>query len=277
MRHKPPKIQLGALVLVASILMFGFNSCYSFRGSTIVVNSYTGSAINVRRDSDDATQNVGFTPSGDLDTASLLAFTGTSSGYVKTWYDQSGHGYNATQTTTTKQPRVVDTGVVTISGTRSRPTVQFSFTATVLSYSGGSHTVQTVVAMRDLKANNVFSYLFSMPANSDFSIRLLAAFNGSFPTSYIVPGSINDWLDNTPSPHPMWINGVRTKNVNNATLHRLVAIANVPITASSWSISSTFMSRGMNNSSGVSELILFANSISNADRIALDGDQQAYY
>jgi len=73
---------------------------------------YTGSAIRVRRSNDNSEQDIGFTSSGDLDTASLKTFVGANSGFVTTWYDQSGNARNATQTTAANQPRVVNAGTI---------------------------------------------------------------------------------------------------------------------------------------------------------------------
>jgi hypothetical protein len=88
-------------------------------------SAYTGSAIRVRR-TDFQESDIGFTGLGNLDTAALLAFTGTGAldnGFVTTWYDQSGNGYNATQTTAANQPQIVSSGsVITDNG---KPTLQF--------------------------------------------------------------------------------------------------------------------------------------------------------
>jgi hypothetical protein len=73
---------------------------------------YTGSAIRVRRTNDNTEQDIGFTASGDLDTASLKTFVGANIATVTTWYDQSGNARNATQTTAANQPRIVDAGTV---------------------------------------------------------------------------------------------------------------------------------------------------------------------
>jgi hypothetical protein len=72
---------------------------------------YTGSAIRVRRSNDNSEQNIGFV-GNDLDTASLKTFVGANSGFVTTWYDQSGSGRNATQTTASRQPRIVASGTI---------------------------------------------------------------------------------------------------------------------------------------------------------------------
>lgn len=81
-------------------------------------SSYAGSAIKVRRSSDDTEQDIGFDGAGALDTAALLSFVGAGNGFVKTWYDQSGNAKNVTQTTAANQPQIVSSGEVVTQGTR---------------------------------------------------------------------------------------------------------------------------------------------------------------
>jgi hypothetical protein len=87
--------------------------------------NYTGFCMKVRRSSDNTTQDIGFNTSGDLDTVSLLAFTGTGSAFIDTWYDQSGNGRNVTQGTLANQPQIVSSGSVRLQG--SRPAVYFNW------------------------------------------------------------------------------------------------------------------------------------------------------
>ena len=88
-------------------------------------SAYTGSAIRVRRSSDNAELDIGFTTQGDLDTASLLTHVGVGDGFVTTWYDQSGNGRHATKTiSTVQQPKIVSSGaVVTENG---KPYIDFN-------------------------------------------------------------------------------------------------------------------------------------------------------
>ena len=82
----------------------------------LLTGSYTGSAIRVRRSSDDTEQDIGFNASNELDTAALLSFVGTGgtdNGFVTTWYDQSGNGKNATNSNESEQPKIVSGGAVT--------------------------------------------------------------------------------------------------------------------------------------------------------------------
>lgn len=76
--------------------------------------AYAGALIRVRRSSDNAEQDISpsATGCGPLDTAALATFVGANSAYVKTWYDQSGNGRNAVQTTAGSQPRIVNAGTI---------------------------------------------------------------------------------------------------------------------------------------------------------------------
>lgn len=97
----PAVVGLIDLVGVDAVAALGF---YKLR------NAYGGDCIQVRRESDSATQDIGFTLTGELDTAAIATFCGSSQGRLAIWYDQSGNGFdfNATQNsqagTTANQP-----------------------------------------------------------------------------------------------------------------------------------------------------------------------------
>jgi hypothetical protein len=91
----------------------GAAAAYSVR---LLKSDYTGSAIKVRRTNNDE-MDIGFDALGNLDTSALLAFTGTGAldnGFITKWYDQSGNGRDATQTTALNQPQIVSSGSVLI-------------------------------------------------------------------------------------------------------------------------------------------------------------------
>ena len=73
---------------------------------------YAGPCLNVRRDSDSTTRDIGFTASGDLNVAALLAFVGSANGYVTAWYDQTANPSNMAQSLSTRQPLIVANGVL---------------------------------------------------------------------------------------------------------------------------------------------------------------------
>lgn len=85
------------------------NVAYSLRR---MYCSYSGAAVRVRRSSDNATQDIGFTPAGDLDTAALKTFVGSSNGFVNIWYDQSGNAKHLSQATAGNQPQIVTAGSI---------------------------------------------------------------------------------------------------------------------------------------------------------------------
>ena len=58
-----------------------------------------------------------------MNTATLETFTSGTDAFVTTWYDQSGNGNDATQTTAAEQPKIVSSGSTILEGTK--PTIQW--------------------------------------------------------------------------------------------------------------------------------------------------------
>lgn len=102
---------IGSVIIPIALLDLYPNAAvaYSLRK---LRTAYTGSAIRVRRSSDNTEQDIGFTALSDLDTSALTSFCGSGNGFVTTWYDQSGNARNATQSTAANQPQVVSGGSV---------------------------------------------------------------------------------------------------------------------------------------------------------------------
>ncbi|MCZ8356870.1 MAG: T9SS type A sorting domain-containing protein [Microcystis sp. LE19-388.1G] len=108
-------VALKAFVMASnpiSALSVNANVAYSLRKLRC---AYSGFAIQVRRSSDNATQDIGFTVNGDLDTTALKTFVGVgNSGFVSIWYDQSGNPIpvNVAPPAAANQPRIINAGVV---------------------------------------------------------------------------------------------------------------------------------------------------------------------
>lgn len=68
---------------------------------------YTGNCLEIRRESDNATTQIGFVDDF-VDTAAIATFCGASKGRVRTWYDQSGLSYDFIQYTNANQPLIYD-------------------------------------------------------------------------------------------------------------------------------------------------------------------------
>jgi hypothetical protein len=136
--------------------------------------AYAGNCMQVRRSSDNTLQNIGFDADGNLDETALLAFVGAGSGFVRTWYDQSGNTRNLLQTTNGNQPRIVNAGVV--DKVNGRPCLVFDGTTERL-VSG--------------QANSVYNFIHNGGLASIFCV--FKSGNSSNPnrTSYIVTTNQN--------------------------------------------------------------------------------------
>jgi hypothetical protein len=122
--------------------------------------AYTGSAIRVRRSSDNTETDIGFS-GANLDTSTLTTFCSGTNGFVTTWYDQSGNARNATQTTASKQPQIVSSGsVITTNG---KPTAQFDGSNDELLYNSnlflgaGQRTILSVYKPNNSTGSFVYS------------------------------------------------------------------------------------------------------------------------
>ena len=89
------------------------------------LSSSSTNAIEVRRSSDNTTQDIGFVGE-DLDTSALTTFTGAGEGYISKWYDQSGNSNDAIQSTTSAQPLIVSGG--TVESVNSKSAINFNGT-----------------------------------------------------------------------------------------------------------------------------------------------------
>lgn len=100
--------------------------------------AYAGSALRLRRDSDNAEQDVGFIGS-NLDTASAATFIGGGNGYGATFYDQVG-SYDLTQSTAAQQALYSATG-----GAGSKPCFTFDATDDIFARTASKPTLSTGV------------------------------------------------------------------------------------------------------------------------------------
>lgn len=95
-------------------------------------SAYSGPCVRLRRASDSVEQDFGFS-GGNVDLASILVFLLGTSGFVRTWYDQSGNGNDAAQAVAGNQPPFS----LTDAGLAGRPS---------LTYGDASNRVLTVAS-----------------------------------------------------------------------------------------------------------------------------------
>jgi len=144
----------------------GAAAAYSLRK---LRRDYLGDAIRVRRSSDNAEQDIGFS-GGTLDTNALTSFV-SQDGYVVTWYDQSGNNRDATQSTQADQPQIVSSGSAITQG---------GFPAIQTDHSNGHYLeADSVISLGDkFELFQVSSWLSSAP-NSEFSSLFSAGDSGN--------------------------------------------------------------------------------------------------
>jgi hypothetical protein len=142
----------------------GAAAAYSIRK---LRTAYTGNCIRVRRSNDNTEQDIGFV-GNDLDTVSLKTFVGANSGFVTTWYDQSGDTLNLRQSTAANQPNIVNAGVIR-RGIGNRPIINFDGTNDRLGNI-------TSIALPSPVASSVFSVWSSENSLDTTTVRTIYEF-----------------------------------------------------------------------------------------------------
>lgn len=141
-------------------------------------DGYTGSAIRVRRSSDNTEQDIGFDASGNLNTSSLSSFVGSNSAFIVTWYDQSGNGIDLTNTTTANQPRIVNAGTVDQMGSRPSPRGDATDFLEGSDAMGGSANEVDIFIV-----TNLYSFVNSSNGNTFFGLADSPRFQVNMPWS----------------------------------------------------------------------------------------------
>ena len=125
--------------------------------------AYAGPAVKIRRSSDSVQADIGFDASGNFDVAAATAHIGGGTGYITAWYDQSGNGWDVTQTS-----GVAYEPVYSAAGMNSKPSVDFTgaalaglFRAGVPGSTACPAPTTTVMAVMDDDANGQQGTLFS--------------------------------------------------------------------------------------------------------------------
>jgi hypothetical protein len=244
----------------------GASVAYSLR---LLSSTYAGSAIRVRRSSDNAEQNIGFV-GGILDTAALLSFCGSGNGFVTTFYDQSGNAKNSVQTSAGGQPRIVLSGV--LETLNSKPTINY--------ISGTA----TGTPLQNVTAQSIFTVA---QVNSYSSLQSLVSFDsvssgfGPWIRSY----SPNYWR--TPSTAPtdtfdfthlrnMYFNGNPHITANNFLNPHILSSFSLASVTKKFGISDvTFLGRWFIGK--MSECIVYPTSQESGFKSGIESNMSSYY
>jgi hypothetical protein len=175
------------------------SAAYSLR---LLRTAYTGFAIQVRR-TDLAVQNIGFDALGELDTAALLAFTGTGAsdnGFITEWFDQSGNANNAIQTLAINQPQIVSSGSLILQN--SKPIIKFSVTNELnitpinrneLDSSFFMTYKKSTIGDNDVFVKDGVNYLWLSRGSAQFYGNTLVSDNDFDATDYMLVGATMDY------------------------------------------------------------------------------------
>lgn len=274
-KHRPPPIlsRIGPAPLVA------YSAARKLR------TGYAGSALRVRRSTDDAEADIGFTASGLLDTAALLAHTGADSGYITTLYDQSGSA-NAVQATKANQPRIVNAGTIDTYGGRPCPRyrpagTEFHFLASTVTINGTTCSVALVGALESNSAANGRFMSATKPATPDYDrvTSFLVARNASTQglISYSPSTATASTTYGAASVISRVSNGTDDRPRLNGTLFTSAPVAHTA------SFDITVLRFGSTDSAadslggGIGDILVWSTALADFDRLAVERDLGAFY
>tara|TARA_R100001198_G_C5235709_1_gene213703 strand:+ start:515 stop:1693 length:1179 start_codon:yes stop_codon:yes gene_type:complete len=136
------------------------------------------SVVRIRRSSDNAEQD--FT-ADEVTDGTLTTFTGANDGFVVTWYDQSGGGNDATQSTASSQPQIVSAGSVILDN--GLPCLDFlgtkrlilsgaqlnasasDFSTYCVTGSTGAMTIYDIASRIQCVINRTYSYFYDVSSS----------------------------------------------------------------------------------------------------------------
>jgi hypothetical protein len=139
---------------------------YSLRN----LSGYTGDVARIRRSSDNA--ELDFT-GAEITDGTLLTWVGANSAYVVTLYDQTGNGYDVTQSTAANQPRIVNAG--TLDTKNGLPAAKFDGTNDRLLYATGVLNTAdlTLISVAATASTEAFGITIALSDSTAQTARML--------------------------------------------------------------------------------------------------------
>ncbi len=282
-----PSLFLGLLLVLSFVPSFSQNtlnnaglssatpaaSAYSLRRLS---STYSGSAIQVRRSSDNTTQNIGFT-GNDLDTSSLKTFVGSGDGFITIWYDQSGNARNLTQTTENMQPAIINGG--TIFRRNFRPTMYYDNANDGMVFTGAAYLSNNPITVNVVAGSNSNTAAFRRgvqgsanwligPYNNQHSWFAGTGFNHQETTPWSTTNIERLTVIQDVRPFS-WRNGTEIVIPNMVATNNLGTPGHI--------YTGTGGSGNEPLDGFISEVICFSSNIGNTARLTLDENQNVYY
>ncbi len=236
--------------------------------------TYHGFCLRVRRGSDNAMLDIGFDTNGELDTAALQTFVGSSNGFVAIWYDQSGNQRNLIQPTQIYQPKIINFGTIITSN--GKPFIGFFGTPYSTNYnhmdvSGGQISIND-----QLIIVNKFG---SLPGSDGFLLGHTSLFRyHSSPSTNLFS---SQYTSSSIYSGTLFINGVSVSPAIAPYHSNLKVISIKPLIANSgteWNVIGRDRNDHLtNNGGGYSEIYSFATTITVQERQSIENNIISFY
>ena len=245
-----------------------------------VVTSYNGSALRVRRSSDNSELDIGFDASGNLNTTTLLAHVGANQGYVVTWYDQSGNGNNVTQSTALAQPQIVVGG--SIHAINGKAAVLFDGLSTSLPRANATlnaYVINSVSSPSAFGAVNSIARQLNGTSGVPWYLRIDAS------GQLLFVKDVLGLITTSAIPlAPMVATGVRTDGTN-SNLYLNGSVPPLASTAAPMSTASTVGNfsigqhpgGGQNYNGYIAEIMIYSSDFTTTQRQTLERNQGTYF
>ena len=235
-----------------------------------ISGAYSGSAIRVRRSSDNQETDIGFNVSGDLDTTALLSFVGSGNGFVKIWYDQSGLGRNATQTTVASQPKIVNNGSVLTQG--GKPSIKYDGVDDYMTISTFTSSVKTMFVLFQHNGVDNYDGVVTARTSGQVNLGLPSDERGGFTMAN--SQTTIDSIDAT----SFYVNSFQTKNLESTNgLNYTVCIKSNSLGGvKNFIIGSDILGGGRWLNGSVNEVIMYSTDLT-SNRAAFIGNNNTYY
>lgn len=139
-------------------------AAYSVRllDSTVGIN-YSGNAMRIRRDNDDAEIDIGFDSNGDLDEAAIAAHCTTNNGFVVKWYSQTGQ-YDAVKEDNASQGRIYNGSIIIKRNGKPAVTNLNAYITQIPSTGTDNKPSYSIVA----RNNNIYAIFFQALGSPDY-------------------------------------------------------------------------------------------------------------
>ena len=215
-------------------------------------------AVRVRRDTsggagDDDEQD--FTVS-QINSGALVDFVGSgNNGFVSTWYDQSGNGKHATQSTDSKEPKIVDSGSLISGG------LQFNEAGVtnLLIPSNVYSNLNSVSSFLVCKSTNISFFNIALGLNPTSSSSLWQGYN--FGTNIgILYNSITttfDTRDTNNHLHGLTFGSTNSRLFFDGTLKATLSSVDLSVTALNYNIGSPTDSAFGHWAGTIEELVIY--------------------